>query len=144
MCYNNARIIFEQMKPRCCYHALPRISALPFLIAAVLTTVGVQAALAHLFRQSLKFLKPFTYNFLGFLACLTLPYPSSWPAGRSSSSPRRWWPGPRSSRPQRSTWLSTRRRGAVGRRLCWELWSVSRQLSLSCPLFSHLEYIELT
>jgi len=34
----------------CCYHALPRLSALPFLLAAVVTTVGAQAALAHLFR----------------------------------------------------------------------------------------------
>merc|ERR1719507_447435 len=34
----------------CCFHALPRISALPFLLAAVVTTVGAQAALAHLFR----------------------------------------------------------------------------------------------
>ena len=41
--------------PRCCYHALPRLSALPFLLAAVVTTVGAQAALAHLFRRALCF-----------------------------------------------------------------------------------------
>ena len=47
-CYS----VTGQNLTRCCYHALPRISALPFLLAAVVTTVGAQAALAHLFRQS--------------------------------------------------------------------------------------------
>ena len=44
----------DQNLTRCCFHALPRISALPFLLAAVVTTVGAQAALAHLFRQTFR------------------------------------------------------------------------------------------